>query len=57
MTPEVAVVYLLTQAPVIVTTTLIFVVIGMRGYLALIARPYPGRPRTRLEIRLELRYG
>ena len=32
---EVAVVYLLTQAPVIVTTTHIFVVNGMHGHLAL----------------------
>ena len=54
-------VYLLTQAPVIVTTTRIFAVNGMRGHLPL-ARPYPHalelgqvRPTTRLEIRLGLR--
>ena len=55
-----AVVYLFTQVPVIVTTTYIFTVNGMRGHLPL-PRPYPHalelgqvRPRTRLEIRLGL---
>ena len=47
-------VYLLTQEPVVVTTTRIFAVNGMRGHL-------PGsqvgqvRPRTRLQRKLTLR--
>ena len=48
-------VYLLTQASVIVTTTRIFAANSMRGHLALSpALPKLGhvRPRTRLEIRL-----
>ena len=48
-------VYLLTQASVIVTTTRIFAANSMRGHLALSpALPKLGqaRPRPRLEIRL-----